>query len=360
MIADRPIDATNHLPSPVDVLTSDKPVISEDDATRFLRSRYGIGGTLSSLSSERDCNFLLRTADDAYVVKFTNSAEQRIVTNFQTQALLHIADKDPSLPVPKIVPDLDGLNEGLFDCAGTTIVARVLSFLEGTHLHSTQPSGPLMKSLGRTLARLDHALADYTHPASRRDLLWDITRTAELRKHTDHIPEMEERQRVLNFLDFFGERILPRLGQMRAQVIHNDMNPHNIVVAPLHHTEVSGIIDFGDMLFAPMINELATALSYQLTTTDRPFDFVRQFLAAYHAELPLMHEEIELLPDLIAARLVLTITISYWRATAYPENRTYILRNNASARQGFNLLCKTSKPDLINMFIETCRESSTS
>lgn len=109
-----------------------------------------------------------------------------------------------------------------------------------------------------------------------------------------------------------------------------------------------------------MINELATALSYQLTNTDRPFDFARQFLAAYHAELPLMPEELELLPDLIAARMVLTISISYWRATAYPENGPYILRNNSSARRGFDLLCKTSKPDLINMFIETCRESPTS
>jgi hydroxylysine kinase len=360
MIADRPIAATDHVPSPVDVLTSDKPVVSEDDAARFLHSRYGIEGILSSLSSERDCNFLLRAADAAYVLKFTNSAEQRIVTNFQTQALLHIAGKDPSLPVPKIIPDLDGVNECLFDCSGATIVARVLSFLEGTPLHSTEPSGPLMTSLGQTLARLDHALVDYTHPASRRDLLWDISRTAELRKHAVHIPEIEERHRVLKFLDFFGESILPRLGRMRAQVIHNDMNPHNIVVSPPHHADVSGIIDFGDMLFAPMINELATALSYQLTTTSRPFDFVRQFLAAYHAELPLVEEEIELLPDLIAARLVLTITISYWRATAYPENGPYILRNNAGARQGFDLLCKTSKPDLINMFFETCRGSSTS
>lgn len=359
MITDRPTDASYHVSSPVDVLTSDKPVVSGDKAARFLHSRYGIEGTLSSLSSERDCNFLVRAPGAAYVLKFTNSAEQRAVTNFQTQALLHVAGKDPSLPVPKIIPDLDGATECLFDCSGTTIVARVLSFLEGTPLHSTEPSGQLMKSLGGALARLDHALVDYMHPASRRDLLWDISRTAELRKHAVHIPEREERHRVLKFLDFFGESVLPRLGQMRAQVIHNDMNPHNIVVSPPHHTEVSGIIDFGDMLFAPMINELATALSYQLTATDRPFDFVRQFLGAYHAELPLMQEELELLPDLIAARHVLTITISYWRATAYPENGAYILRNNAGARQGFDLLCKASKPDLINMFIETCRGSST-
>jgi Ser/Thr protein kinase RdoA (MazF antagonist) len=57
-------------------------------------------------------------------------------------------------------------------------------------------------------------------------------------------------------------------------------------------------------------------------------------IAAYHAVTPLDLLELDVLFDLIATRIVMTVVISSWRAVRYPENREYILRNNkpASAR----------------------------
>ena len=38
-------------------------------------------------------------------------------------------------------------------------------------------------------------------------------------------------------------------------------------------------------------------------------------------------DELDILFDLIATRMVLTVTISAWRASRYPDNAAYILRN---------------------------------
>jgi hypothetical protein len=53
---------------------------------------------------------------------------------------------------------------------------------------------------------------------------------------------------------------------------------------------------------------------------------------------PLTAPEIALLPDLISARLVTTLTISAWRAARYPENAPYILRNAPISRAGLDAL----------------------
>ena len=52
--------------------------------------------------------------------------------------------------------------------------------------------------------------------------------------------------------------MVPRLERMRSCVIHSDANTYNLVV---QGDEISGLIDFGDMLFAKQVNELAIALA---------------------------------------------------------------------------------------------------
>jgi Ser/Thr protein kinase RdoA (MazF antagonist) len=51
-------------------------------------------------------------------------------------------------------------------------------------------------------------------------------------------------------------------------------------------------------------------------------------VAAYHAVRPLSPAEVGVLFNLITARLVMVVAISGWRAARYPENATYLLRNN--------------------------------
>ena len=52
-------------------------------------------------------------------------------------------------------------------------------------------------------------------------------------------------------------------------------------------------------------------------------------IAGYHATTPLTTAELDLLPDLILARLTARVTIPRWRAVRFPGNQEYILRSTA-------------------------------
>ena len=84
--------------------------------------------------------------------------------------------------------------------------------------------------------------------------------------------------------------------------------------------------------------DLATALAYHVTSGETPFGSVVEMTGAYSAVLPLTADEVELLPDLVAARLALTIAITGWRAAEYPANAAYILRNAERAFAGLEKL----------------------
>ena len=59
------------------------------------------------------------------------------------------------------------------------------------------------------------------------------------------------------FMARFTDHVLPRLASLRSQVIHNDYHLYNVLVAPDDHARIVGVIDFGDMLHAPLVGEVA-------------------------------------------------------------------------------------------------------
>jgi Ser/Thr protein kinase RdoA (MazF antagonist) len=120
-------------------------------------------------------------------------------------------------------------------------------------------------------------------------------------------------------------------------VIHGDFNPHNLLADPADPRHLTGILDFGDMTLSHRICDLAVAGSYLIDPAD-PAALLGPLVAGYHRVNPLAPEELDLLPDLVTARLVTTLTISAWRAARYPTNAPYILRNAAVSRAGLAAL----------------------
>ncbi|BAI75056.1 homoserine kinase (plasmid) [Azospirillum sp. B510] len=332
-----------------DVLTTVAPPIPVNEAGVMMRRHFGVTGTVRELSSERDRNFHVTAAGgqgsggqgfvgQSFVLKFTNPAEPPLVTSFQTEAMRHVAVRDATLPVPRVVPTLDGETQATVVVDGHPMILRLLTYLDGTPLHAAPASPGQMRALGTTLARLDLALSDYHHPGSERDLLWDITRTVSVADKLRYLADGPRRRMVERFIARFADQVDPRLPALRHQVIHNDLNPHNAVVDPVGYETVTGIIDFGDALKAPLVNDLATALAYHVTSGETPFGSMVEMTRAYTSVLPLAAEEVELLPDLVAARLALAISITSWRAAEYPANADYIQRNSERAFAGLERL----------------------
>lgn len=338
------------------MLTSSPPVLSDEDAASLARDLYGIDAKVRRLTSERDTNFHLLAADGrGYVLKIANAAEPPEITNFQTEALLHIERTDPSLPVPRVEHLLDGRTEISLPIGGPAIsVVRLLSFLEGEPLHRTPTSALQRGNIGRCLASLGLVLRDFDHAAADHDLLWDIKNAARLRSLLPSIADSELRQFSERHLDLFDKEIAPLLPRLRAQVIHNDFNPHNVLVNVAHPDTITGILDFGDMVRTPLILDVAIAASYLTSVEGDALGNVSDFLAAYHAVSPLLRQEIDMLFDLIVTRLVTTVAITNWRAARYPENSAYILRNNQPARDGLARFATLSREDVRRHFSRSC------
>jgi Ser/Thr protein kinase RdoA (MazF antagonist) len=315
------------------VLNSSAPGLSDELARDVVARVFGIEGLVTRLTSERDRNFRVRANDGRdYVLKVANSAEPAPVTKFQTDALLHMERVAPDLPVPRVVATREGASELLLDLpGGAASVVRLLTFLHGEPLHKVRRSAPQRRGIARCLARLDQALEQAPHPPRDHVLQWDIKNASRLRAHIGAIADRRRRGRIERILDGFESFVAPRLPGLRSQVVHNDFNPHNILVAPDDPVRVSGILDFGDMVLTPLVIDLAVACAYQADAGDHPLATIGQFVSAYHAVNPLLPEELDVLFDLVKARLATTVVVTGWRAARYPDNRDYILRNNPPA-----------------------------
>ena len=103
----------------------------------------------------------------------------------------------------------------------------------------------------------------------------------------------------------------------------------SVLIEAQDPTAVAGVIDFGDMLQSPLVVDIAVAASYLRVLEGDPLTHIAAFLAGYHAVRPLQTAEIEVLFELIKARLCATIAILCWRASVKGEDDPY-LQNAAS------------------------------
>jgi len=185
-----------------------------------------------------------------------------------------------------------------------------------------------------------------------------MKRAGDLRPLLIHIEDPELRQLIGQTLDHFESSIKPSLANLRTQVIHNDMNPGNVLmdgqIAGQIADQISGIIDFGDMVKSPLIIDLAVASSYQLSHGDDPLSGALPLIAGFHAVRPLQDIEMQLLTDLIRTRLITSVLVSSYRVTLFPENRDYLMINHHSAKNFFIKLNQLSANDALRRIRTAC------
>ena len=112
-------------------------------------------------------------------------------------------------------------------------------------------------------------LSNFRHPGANHKLLWDLQHAAELRPLIDAVPA-ERRALVERTLDRFETHALPVLSGLPKQPLHNDLNPHNIVVDSANNERIAGIIDFGDMTSTARVVDLAVTAAYQVSIATIP------------------------------------------------------------------------------------------
>lgn len=203
--------------------------------------------------------------------------------DMQFRAMEHLAD----FPVPRSAAPVRTTRDGR--------LAWLLHWLPGRMLADVSRTPEMLFDLGRLLGEIDRALETFSHPATHRELKWDLARAAWIEEHLNYIPE-PRRALISRILDRF-KNANPFAG-VRKSVIHGDANLHN-VLADGH--QITGLIDFGDLHFSAPVAELAVACAYL-----HP-DETACVIGGYDGANPLMEREKQVLPLLIETRLAVSV-----------------------------------------------------
>jgi len=285
-------------------------------AARLARELYGLDAAASALPSERDQNFLLRTAvDERYVLKIANAAENRAMLEAQNAAMAHVADR--AACCPRVLPTIAGATIGTV--AGSGHLVRLVTYLAGAPLAASRARTPgLLASLGRAVGRLDAALADFDHPAIHRDFHWDLANAAlVIGEHLALIDDDDDRGLVERVSASALRSIEPRRGAWRRSAIHNDANDWNVLVSK---SEVVAIIDFGDIVHSWTVADPAVAIAYAMLDAADPLAAAAAIARGYQAEHPLRDEELAAVFPLACLRLCMSACIAAWQQAQRPDD----------------------------------------
>jgi hydroxylysine kinase len=292
----------------------------------LVRQHYGLEARVTRLTGERDENFRL-TADDGaeYVLKIANPAESPAETDLQTAALLHIEKTDPELPCPRVLRDRTGGTHVRFgDDCGAQRTARVLTFLPGRLLGASIRSQRQRAACGRMGARMTLALRGFEHPAENRSIVWDVRHTRHMRWLLEELPGFPYQSAARELLERLVPRIESQLPHLRHQMVHNDLNPLNILVDSTDEERVTGVIDFGDMTHTALIADVAVCaaelIAPECSDPKEAHESILDVTSAYHECVPLLQNELALLGALVAARLLMTLVIHEWHVQRNPTS----------------------------------------
>ena len=313
------------------VLVADPPRFGDDEVARITADLFGYEGAVErGFESERDQNFLVRSgAGDGRILKISNAGERPEVLDMEVAAALHARRFDASLPVAQpfaIRADPSSFVGAVVDGErGTAHMVRMYEFLPGRgSVDGMQLDHTALWAYGRTLAQLGRAMRGFFHPAADRVLLWSVEHCLLLRPMVEAIDDVERRAIVARAFDRFEQRVVPRWGALRAQVVHGDLTLDNALLD--ERGLITGIVDFGDMSHTALLADPVSALDSVpgMRPRDELFRAAASLLDGYASVTPLEPEERELVGDTLAARLALTVTISAWRVRLFPENANYI------------------------------------
>jgi 4-aminobutyrate aminotransferase-like enzyme/Ser/Thr protein kinase RdoA (MazF antagonist) len=243
---------------------------------------FGVEGALSPLAGERDRNYRLTTpAGERYVLKLHHDDRD---LDLQDAALRHVGGR---VPAPRLVA-----RKGL---------ARLLSWVGGRPWPEVEPTAERLHALGRAVATVDAALRDFEHPEMKRPHRWNVATAP--------------------------EAAAIELAQLPHQVIHNDANEHNVLV----DGEAIGLIDFGDIAWAPRVCGLAVACAYAGLGHADPLRAVLPLVRGYDEVTPLQPPELAVLFGLIRARLAMSVRIAAEQHAQAPENEYLLISQDAVA-----------------------------
>lgn len=281
------------------------PVFDVESASRIAEELFGVRARASVLPSERDQNFLLDAGAERFVLKIANAMESRALIEAQNSVLEHLGTRISFCP--RVVPALNG---ELISTEADHLV-RLVTYLPGMPLARVTHTPELLSDFGRKLGQLDRALADFDHPAVHRDFHWDLANGNQvIDQHAGLIKDAALSELVL-------ESRFEVNTDLRRSVIHGDANDYNVLVDA---DRVTGLMDFGDIVYSWTVGNLAIALAYVVLDKEDPFASAADVIYGYIKEFSLYQEELDVLWKLVRLRLAMSVCLAAHQLRQRPDN----------------------------------------
>jgi 4-aminobutyrate aminotransferase-like enzyme/Ser/Thr protein kinase RdoA (MazF antagonist)/murein DD-endopeptidase MepM/ murein hydrolase activator NlpD len=308
-------------------LLADAPRLSPASAERLAHDLYGLTVRAVELPSERDQNFRLQSADGGacFVLKIANASEDRRMLDAENATMRHLA---ATRLVPTPLPTRTGDDIARFEAH----YVRLLTYLEGRPLADTpRQTDALLADLGRSVGAIGRALAAFDHPALHRRFYWDLAHApSAVERDLPHVLDATLRGAVESLVAVHQHTVVPRLRSLGQSAIHGDVNDYNVLV-DARTDRVTGIVDFGDMVFSHTVNDLAIAMAYAALGKRDPVGAAATVASGYHAMRPLTEDEVAALYGLMAMRLCLSVCVAAVQQAEQPD-RDYLGISQAPIR----------------------------
>ncbi|MCK4746459.1 MAG: phosphotransferase, partial [Bacteroidales bacterium] len=295
--------------------------IREEQAAQIARSLYGLEGEVVSLPGDRDFNFRISSRSGVFILKVSRPEQEVEYIQFQHELLQFVANSNINVEAPETIHDIHGKYiSDTKDESGHKRMVRLLSWVEGRVWSTVNPiTDALLFSLGEQAGKLTSALQDFEHPGAVRKLEWDLAQAGWTTQHV-HLLSEEQNEIVSCFLDQFSAAQI-EYQQLRKSIVHNDANDTNVIVTrdPVN-PEVKAVIDFGDAIHTQTINDLAITIAYAVMGKPDVLSAALPIVKGYHNQFPVLEKELEFLYNLVAMRLVISVTKSAINKKTEPDN----------------------------------------
>ncbi|WP_267224414.1 phosphotransferase [Dyella silvae] len=337
-------------------------LLTPDAALELAKRHWQIHGEISPLPSYADQNFRIRVDNVCYVLKVAHPSWSRPDIELENHAMMALAEREPSLGVPRVQLSREGEHLLALPVAGQSCLVRVLSYVPGkTYAEAvgTVPPmerGALHESLGRAVGCLTRGLRDFHHPAANRQHDWNLMHLPSLMSEARHIDDVALRGLVETWAGTFCAALPQWRAELPVTVLHNDANDLNVIVAGDGDAKrVSAVIDFGDMCTSFRLADLAIACTYAMQHETDPVACAQRIVGGYVAQYPLLRAELQQLHAFILARLCHSILMATRSHREQPDN-PFVLVSQQGVRQLLRQLAGVDRDAIVRPFLESSHD----